>query len=651
MINGIRDGLENYIGDLGAIYSNEKTRFILWAPISEDVKLILYNNEDTKIIHMERKENGVWFLEVMGNLNGIYYNYIVTNNGNEHEVVDPYAKAVGVNGNVGMVIDLESTNPKGWEEDVKPDFKAPTDSIIYEIHIRDFSISETSGVDDKFKGKYSGLCQKGTRIPGTSEKTCLDYIEELGITHVHLMPTFDYSTVDESKFDNKEYNWGYDPKNYNVPEGSYSINPYLGEKRIQEFKNMVQELHKAGIRVVMDVVYNHTYETHNSNLNLIVPNYYYRQNPDGSFSNGSGCGNELASERMMVRKFIIDSILYWAKEYHIDGFRFDLMGLHDIETMKEIRKNLDLIDNSIIMYGEGWTGGSSPLPDEDKSIKNNMRKYVNMQIAAFSDDIRDAVKGQVFDAAANGFVNGRYGLEETIKSGVVASTKHNQIQYDKLCYSKFPWANEPYQTVNYISAHDNYTLWDKLCVVNKNYSEEELIAMNKLAAAIILSSQGLVFFQAGEEFLRSKVNVDGTINHNSYNSPDSVNALDWSRTLKYKDVTEYYKGLISLRKAHKAFRMNSSNEIRENLMFLEKGKNFNADNVVAFTLKVTSVQDSWYNIAVIYNANTNNVEVTLSESGWSIVVNEKLAGNEELAYIEDNIVKVPKMSCYVLMRK
>ncbi|AOR24963.2 type I pullulanase [Clostridium taeniosporum] len=640
---------ENYCGKLGAIYSKEKTEFILWAPVSKTVKIVLYYKKENKILDMEKKEKGIWSLEIYEDLNGVYYNYIVNNGENEIEVVDPYAKAVNVNGNMGMVIDLQSTNPEGWENDIKPKFISPTDAIIYEMHIRDFSVSETSGVTEKFRGKYDGVYEKGTHIPGTNIPTCLEYIRDLGITHIHLMPIFDYATVDESN--PKNYNWGYDPKNFNVPEGSYSLDPFNGEKRIIEFKNMIKTLHEYGIRIVMDVVYNHTHSGYNSNLNCIVPNYYYRQNSDGRFSNGSGCGNELATERNMVKKFIIDSIIYWAKEYHIDGFRFDLMGLYDIEIMKDIRRKLDKIDKSILMYGEGWTGGVSPLPDWDKTIKFNISKFGDMKLAVFSDDIRDGIKGNVFDSNSKGFISGEYNLEETIKFGVVASVKHDQIKYDKLRYSKFPWANEPYQTVTYTSSHDNYTLWDKLCMANRNYLEEDLKSMNKLSAAIVLTSQGIAFFQAGEEFLRTKKNKDGSLNSNSYNAPDYVNALDWSRRIKYKDILDYYKGLIKLRKFCKGFRMNSSNEIRENLRFLEKNINFYNDKIVAFKINLNNLQSKWKEICIIYNANFNSEEIKLDKSSWSVIVNENKAGIEELTYIEGNVLKIPKLSCYVLVKK
>ena len=384
------------------------------------------------------------------------------------------------------------------------------------MHIRDFSISENSGVTLEYRGKYNGVWEDGTTIPGTDVKTGVDHLKELGVTTVHLLPTFDHQSIDETKLDVPQFNWGYDPKNYNVPEGSYSSDPYTGTIRIEEFKQMVMELHKAGIRVVMDVVYNHTGATTDSNLNLAVPNYYYRQNAQGGFANGSGCGNETASERSMVGRLIVDSVAYWAEEYHIDGFRFDLMAIHDIDTMKEVRAAVDAIDPTILLYGEGWTGGDSPLPEDQKATKANTVKFGDLQIAAFSDDIRDGIKGSVFDAAAGGFINGGTDYEETIKFGVVASTPNDQIDYSKVKNQTQPWANQPYQTISYASAHDNLTLWDKLQSTNPNDSEEALIQLNKMSAAIVYTSQGIPFMQAGEEMARTKVNPDGSLNENSY---------------------------------------------------------------------------------------------------------------------------------------
>ena len=639
--------LYHYNGELGALYSKEKTSFVLWSPTATSVKLALFdagNGVDAKEVkEMAKGENGIWTVDVDTDLNGTYYTYLVTNNGVEKEVTDPYAKAVGVNGNRAMVIDLSSTNPEGWENDVKPEFIDATDAIIYELHIRDFTIDNSSGASMEVQGKYNGIWQSGTTLFGNGDiKTGVDHLKELGITHLHLLPTFDHRSIDETKLDKPQYNWGYDPQNYNTPEGSYSSNPYSAEVRVEEFKKMVMELHKAGIRVVMDVVYNHTGATADSHLNLAVPDYYYRQNAAGGFSNGSGCGNELASERSMVRKMMVDSLKYWAEEYHIDGFRFDLMALHDITTMKEIRATLDEVDESILIYGEGWTGGDTPLSSEEQALKVNTVKYGDLQIAAFSDDMRDAIKGHVFEDATPGFVNGFNGLEDVIKFGIVASTQNDQVEYtggpnQYSGYGTTAWANQPYQTVNYASAHDNLTLWDKLQTTNPDATEEELLAMNKMSAALVLTSQGIPFFQAGEVIARTKVNEDGSFNHNSYNAPDSVNKIEWTRKEEYKDLFEYYKGLITLRKSHKSFRMNTTSDIQSALNFLD----VTDSNVVAYTLNGEQTNDSWDNIAVIFNSNENPVEVDLPSSDWTIVVNGEIAGVESLGTVDGNKVVVP----------
>ena len=647
--------LYHYDGELGALYSKDKTSFVLWSPTATNVRLALFdagNDVEAKAVkEMTKGKNGIWTLDVDGDLNGTYYTYLVTNNGVEKEVTDPYAKAVGVNGNRAMVIDLDSTDPEGWENDVKPEFVDATDAIIYEMHIRDFTIDESSGASMEVKGKYNGVWESGTTLFGNGDiSTGIDHLKELGITHVHLLPTFDHRSIDETRLDEVQYNWGYDPQNYNTPEGSYSSDPYNAEIRVEEFKTMVMELHKAGIRVVMDVVYNHTGATADSHLNLAVPDYYYRQNSEGGFSNGSGCGNELASERSMVRKMMIDSVKYWAEEYHIDGFRFDLMALHDIKTMKEIRTTLNKVDESILIYGEGWTGGDSPLSSEEQATKVNTVKYGDLQIAAFSDDMRDGIKGHVFEDATPGFVNGFDGLEDVIKFGIVASTKNDQVEYtggpnQSSGYGKTPWANQPYQTINYASAHDNLTLWDKLQTTNPDSTEAELVAINKMSAALVLTSQGIPFFQAGEEIARTKVNDDGSFNHNSYNAPDSVNAIDWTRKEEYSDLFEYYKGLITLRKSHKSFRMNTTSDIQEGLNFLE----VTDSNVVAYTLDGKQTNDSWNNIAVIFNSNDNEVEVELPSNDWTIVVNGDRAGIESLGNIDGNKVVVPAKASYVLV--
>lgn len=647
--------LYGYEGQLGAVYNTNETEFALWAPTAVTVKVAFYGKDGKKIaspekvVDMVKGEKGVWRLKQSGDLNGVYYNYFVTVNGKQNEVTDPYAKAVGVNGNIGMVINLNSTNPAGWSEDKRPKLESPTDSTIYEMHIRDFSIDENSGVSLEYKGKYKGVWQNGTTIPGTDIKTGVAHLKELGINTVQLMPSFDHRSINETKLDTPQFNWGYDPQNYNVPEGSYSSDPYDAKIRIKEFKEMINELHKQGIKVVMDVVYNHTGATKDSLFNLVVPDYYYRQNEDGSYSNGSGCGNELASERSMVRKLIVESVKYWAEEYHIDGFRFDLMANHDIETMKQIRSELDKIDNKILMYGEGWAGGQCGLPKEQQSLKVNDPKFGEMQLGMFSDDFRDGIKGNVFDGLSAGFINGGNGFEDSVKFGIVASTKHDGIDYSKVNYSKEPWANEPYQTINYASCHDNYTLWDKLQTVARNKSDTEREAMNKVSAALIFTSQGIPFIQAGEEFARTKVNGDGTLNENSYNAPDSVNELNWERIEEYRDLNDYYQGLIKMRSAHKAFRMNNTKDIQKNLKFLENGKDFKGDNVIAYTLNGGTVNDDWNKVAAIFNSSNKEVEVTLPSEKWTVVVNGDKAGVEKLEDIRGSKVIVPANSSYVLV--
>lgn len=650
------DKIYGYDGDLGAIYSKDKCKFILWEPTAENVQLALYGDngydfdcEAKEVYTMSKGINGTWIVEINGDFNGQFYNYLININGKISEVVDPYAKAVGVNGNRGMVIDLNTTNPEGWEKDTKPELKSATDSIIYEAHVRDLSIDETSGISNEYKGKFKALTIWDSCIPGTTVKTVVNHIKDMGFTHIHLLPAFDFGSIDENKLEQPQFNWGYDPKNYNVPEGSYSTNPYLGDVRIKEFKEMVKALHEAGIRVVMDVVYNHTYNL-DSCLNNAVPGYYYRQDENGEYSDASACGNETASERYMFRRYMVDSVVYWAKEYHIDGFRFDLMGIHDIETMKLIREELNKIDSSIIMYGEGWTGGPSPLKEELAALKKNTYKFDKLQIAAFSDDCRDGVKGHVFYDEETGFVNGKDGLEETIKFAVVASTHHKDIDKENIVYSNEFWANEPYQTINYASAHDNYTLWDKLQISTPNCTEEELIAMNKLIAGIILTSQGISFVHAGEEMARTKEDEEGKLVENSFESSDKVNKIYWDRKVKYKDLFEYYKGLISLRKEYKAFRMNTNEEIKENIHFLKKGVNFSENNLVAYIIDAKNIDIKCEKIAVIINANNKDVDVELEESNWHVMVDEKTAGNEIIETIKDSKVNVSRKSIKVLIK-
>ena len=645
----------NYDGELGVIYSKNSSEFKLWAPLAEQVELVLYGKDynalesNKTIIKMNKENRGVWRARINEDLSGEYYNYLVRNNGKTYESVDPYAKAVSINGEKSMVIDMESTNPKGWSNDKKPILNDVTDSIIYEAHIRDLTKDEASGVIKALRGKYIGAVLENSKIKGTSITTGLDHLKELGITHIHLLPVFDYGSIDERYDSPDNYNWGYDPQNYNVPEGSYSTNPYEGAVRISEFKEMVYKFHQAGIRVVMDMVYNHTYNLE-SPLNLTVPGYYYRKDKYGCYSNGSGCGNETASERYMFRKYMIDSVLYWAKEYHIDGFRFDLMGLHDLETMRIIRNELNKVDKSIIMYGEGWTCYDTPLNINESAVKNNICKFDDLQIAAFSDDARDSIKGSVFLKESLGFVNGGDNYEESIKYTICASTKHDEIDLSKVVYSKSFWANEPYQTITYDSAHDNNTLFDKLRMSCKDENEEELLKMNKLAAAIVLTSQGISFLHEGEEFARVKENLQGEIIENSYNSSDYTNELKWLRKQRYIDLFNYYKGLIKLRKEYKAFRMNSNNEIQNNISFMAKDNQFKDNHIVGYFINIEDYNDSYSKIAVIFNANKYNVEVDLDEGKWNVLVDGEKADSEVQYKIEDSIVNVSARSACILIK-
>lgn len=635
-----------YTGDdLGAVYTKESTAFRIYAPVASDVTLNLYSDglSDSLIrsVNMAKDINGTWIHTETGDINGTYYTYSVTNAGITAEAVDPYAKAVGANGKRGMVIDLDSTDPSNWNKDKSPAFSNMTDAVIYELHVRDLSSDDS--FDFKYPGKFLALTETGVKN-SSGLSIGLDHLKELGITHLHLLPAFDYASVDETS-DTAQFNWGYDPENYNVPEGSYSTDPYNGEVRIKEFKQMVQTLHDNGIRVVMDVVYNHTSATADSNFNKIVPDYYYRK--DGSnFSNGSGCGNETASERSMVQKFIVDSVVYWATEYHVDGFRFDLMGLHDIETMNAVRAALDEIDESIIIYGEGWTAGGTPLSVDKQTLKANISRVSG--VAAFSDDIRDAIKGSVFNAEEGGFVSGRSGLEESIKSGIVASTNHPQVDYGLVNYSDSYWANSPDQAVNYASAHDNLTLWDKLSSSNPGDSVEDRVKMNKLSAAIVLTSQGIPFFQAGEELLRTKPSAvtAGAFDENSYKSPDSVNSLRWDTKTDNINVFEYYKGLIAFRKSHASLRMTSSEDIAKNLIFADNLP----ENVIAYSITGGPNGETADGIYVIHNGNAETVTLDLPSGKWNVYVNGDKAGTEVLDTIKNGNVTVDGISTMVLVQ-
>lgn len=610
---------EVYTGnDLGAVYSPKMTRFKVWAPETESVKLNLYKQgEGDNLIEqhiMKKSANGTYVFEKQGDCNGIYYTYTVVNHGEEQEAVDPYTKAAGVNGQRGMVINLAKTNPQGFEMDGYRNPEHITDAIIYEGSVRDFTMDESSGVFHN--GKFLGLTEANT-TNHFGEATALDYISGLGVTHVQILPAFDFETVDE-KNQKAQYNWGYDPDNYNVPEGSYAVSPYDGAVRIQEMKQMVLALHSRGIGVIMDVVFNHTYRRDDSNLQKIVPGYYYRSDETG-YTNGSGCGNEVASDRPMVQKLIVDSLIYWAKEYHIDGFRFDLMGVLDIDTMNVIAERLKEIRPDIYLYGEGWNGGPSSLAEEKRAFKASAKKMPG--IGMFNDDIRDTIKGSVFYDDHLGFVNGGTHLENALRYGITGAVAHPQVDYD--AYGSKPWAKEPGQSINYVSCHDNYTLWDKLSVSCPEASEEKKKAMNRLCAAIVFTSQGVPFIQAGEEFLRSKPLPEKKgFAENSYNMPDAVNSIKWDNIHEYPDMIAYYKGLMALRKAHPVFRMQSEAEMTQNLCFLSD----TPENVVAYLLKGKGADDTPENILVIFNGNDEEILYNLPEGKWKILVDDKTAG-------------------------
>ncbi len=624
-------------------YSKESTTFKIWSPVASQVQLHLYksgNGGDPIATHaLEPNTNGIWTKTLKGDYNGTYYTYqIMKNQQWLQETPGIYAQAVGVNGQRAMVLDLKSTNPEGWETDKGPTLKSPNDAIIYELHIRDMTIQPESG--SSMPGKYMGLIEKGTKDPN-GKMTGFDHMLEMGISYVHLLPTYDHYSIDETKLDSAQFNWGYDPQNYNVPEGSFSSDPYNAEVRIKEFKKMVSGFHKNGIGVILDVVYNHTGmpgeggNTDASNFSLEFPGYYYRQNEDGSYSDASACGNETASDREMMREFIINSVTYWAEEYHLDGFRFDLMGIHDIETMNAVTEALKEVNPSIFVYGEGWTAGESPLPIEKRALKAHTKQMP--AITAFSDDIRDGIKGSVFDDQSTGFVSGAQNTEESIKFGVVGSIQHPQIDYKAVNYSDAPWTNEPWQAISYVSCHDNHTIYDKLHVSRRDASEEDIIAMDKLANAIVLTSQGIPFIHAGAEMLRTK-----NEEHNSYNLPDIINQLDWSRKTTYHNVVTYYKNLIALRKSHPAFRMPTSDDVRKNLVFntVDKG-------VVSYQISNHANGDDWKDIYVIYNAKTTPIQYPLEED-WNIaVLGDEFNKNTPVS----SELEVPKLSMAVLYQK
>jgi pullulanase len=610
-----------YTGDdLGNFYTHAATQFRVWAPTASDVQLLLYDTAErdlTKQVPCARGEQGTWTTTVHMDLQGWYYLYQVTIHDSTQQAVDPYVRAIAPNSTRGMIVDLSKTDPDAWADDQYVTLAHPVDAVIYETHVRDFSVDEHSGMVNK--GKFLAFTERGTT--GSDEiVTGIDSVRQLDVTHIHLLPIASFASIDETC--NDQYNWGYDPRNYNVPEGAYASTAY-GTARITELKQLVQSLHQEQIGVIMDVVYNHTFTTASSDFDKLVPQYYYRTDDEGNYTNGSGVSNELATERPMVQKFVCDSLYYLAREYHIDGFRFDLMALMSVETMKKISQDLHALNPGVLLYGEPWTGGQSALPPAQLLLKGQQR---GLGVAVFNDDIRNGLVGSAFDRGSRGFASGAGDQVAIIKESVSGSI-HS-------------FANEPGETVNYISSHDNLTLWDKIAASNVEDSEADRIRMDKLAQAVVLTSQGIPFLQEGEEFLRTK---DG--NENSYNAGDAVNRLDWSRKKVYQDVFDYYTGLIHLRNQHPAFRLRSTQEIESQLSFLSSPA-----NTLAFCLGEYANQDTWRKILVMYNPHTEDVTFTLPAGFWCIASADGKFFADITQQVAESLI-VPRISCSILFQQ
>nr|WP_293545817.1 type I pullulanase [Prevotella sp.] len=641
------------------IYSKVKTLFKLNAPTTvnldgmtgattqidkkKQVEIHIYEDgqggKAIKTIKMKASGENRWEATVKGDLKGKFYTFDI----GKGETPGVFAKAVGVNGMRGAIVDMAETNPQGWENDQRPVIQSPADLVIYEMHWRDFSIDASSGL--KNKGKFLAL----------TEPKAIEHLKSLGVNAVHILPSFDYASVDETKLDTPQYNWGYDPKNYNVPEGSYSTDPYNPVTRIKEFKQMVQALHKAGIRVILDVVYNHTFNIDHSNFQLTYPDMYYRKTADGKYSDGSGCGNETASEKPLMREFMLESVKYWIDEYHIDGFRFDLMGVHDIETMQQIRAEVNKIDPSIYIYGEGWSAGSCAYPVDKLAMKANTQQLNG--IAAFSDDMRDALRGPFSDDHKGALLAGIPGEEESFKFGIVGGIAHPQVDMTKVNYDKKPWTNNPTEQISYVSCHDDMCLVDRLkasipSLTDKNIPEKErtaeLIRIDQLAQTAVFTSQGVPFILSGEEMLRDKKGV-----HNSYNSPDSINHLDWNNLQRYPQLFTYYKNLILLRKNHPAFRLATGDKVRQHLEFLPavNSKDVKQDCLVGFLLKDLQGIDAWKTIVVIYNFNKEAKEMAIPEGNYTIACCNGTIDEAGLGEVSGKEVLVDGQSALILFQK
>lgn len=628
-------------GDLTEMtYSPQQTVFQLWAPSAERVELRLYktgiSGKAYKTIAMKRASDGTWHTAVKGNLDGLFYTFNVRHEGQwMGECPGINAHAVGANGHRGAIIDLQATNPEGWTADAFPKTKE-NNVVIYEMHHRDFSVHTSSGISQK--GKFRALTESGTTTPG-GHSTGIDHLAELGVTHIHILPSYDYVTVDETRPELPQYNWGYDPLNYNVPEGSYSTDAADPKARIREFKEMVQALHNRGIKLVLDVVYNHTMDVEGSNFHRTVPGYFHRQRPDGSWANASGCSNETASEREMMHRYMVESVKYWMKEYHVDGFRFDLMGIHDVATMRLIRSEAERINPDVLIYGEGWAAETPQLPADQLAMKANV--HLMPGIAAFSDEIRDALRGPFSDDHQPAFLAAIPGHEESIRFGIAGAISHPQINMERVNYSKAPWTAEPNQMISYVSCHDDMCLTDRLRASIPGLSEVDLIRLDLLAQTAVFTSQGIPFMLAGEEMLRDKKGV-----HNSYNSPDDINAIDWTRKDAHPEVFAYYRGLIELRREHPAFRLGKAELVRQHLEFLPS-----PDCTVAFRLKDHAGGDAWQDIVVVLNANTTPAEVSIPGGTYTKVADDARIDLAGLGNVVGNVVNVAPRSATILYRK
>lgn len=622
-------------------YTPKKTSFMVWAPTADSVCLNLYDEElNSPSVYtslLKEGKNGQWKTEIADDLNGKFYTFNVYSHGKWlGETPGVMAKAVGANGQRAAIIDLSTTNPEGWENDKRPEQKNFADIILYEMHHRDFSASNTSGI--QHRGKFLALTETGTQN-NYQQTTGIDHLKELGITHVHLLPSYDYASVDETKLDSHQYNWGYDPQNYNVPDGSYSTDPYNPSVRIREFKQMVQSLHQAGIRVIMDVVYNHTYDTERSNFERTVPGYFYRHTEEGKFANGSGCGNETASNREMMRRYMVESVCHWVKEYHVDGFRFDLMGLHDIETMNTIRKALTAIDPSIFIYGEGWAAGAPAYPAEQLAMKANTWQMPG--VAAFSDEFRDGLRGAWTNDEEGAFVIGCPGFEPQVMYGITGALPHPQLKDSLERYPK-AWAGQPTQMISYVSCHDDHCIADRLKLSAPKATTEQRRGLLKLAETAVFTSQGVPFIFAGDEIMRDKKGVK-----NSYCSPDSVNVIDWELKQENLDVFNYVKGLIALRKAHPAFRLGNAKLVYEHLEFIPS-----QTGVVSFRINGKPNGETWKDITVILNATTKKVDLAVPSGEYCVISHDgKIQPQKGLFNVKGNKLSAAPHSATIAYQK